>query len=93
MAQRDKTKRKQFGTTLRNARIASGMSREDVAKRIGVTRQAIYLWEVGRSWPGANYYFKLHQLYRLGDTVAGASNDADTESNAASKATPDVTAA
>lgn len=46
---------------LREARYERGMSQEDVARRVGVNKEAVYRWENGLRRP------RLRQLYALSD--------------------------
>ena len=47
----DETENGIFGTRLRSARIASGLSLDDLAKACGVTRQAIWTFEKTGVYP------------------------------------------
>lgn len=54
-----------LGQKLRSARDALGLSRSDVARKIGVTPQTIYLWETGRSQPLRKYIHALAATLHL----------------------------
>jgi len=41
---------------LKLARKALKLTQEEVAVRVGVTRQVICLWEVGKLWPTMEHY-------------------------------------
>ncbi len=43
---------KSLAETLREKRIDAGLSRDELAARLGVTRQVVSRWETGRSEPG-----------------------------------------
>ena len=41
--------RKEIGEAMTNARIKSGLSRSEIARRIGVSNVTVYYWETGRN--------------------------------------------
>ena len=53
-----------FTTTITDRRLALNLSQEELAKRIGVTGQALSFWETGKVMPNATNKRKL--LYHLG---------------------------
>lgn len=54
-----------FGNSLSGARKKSGLSQEDVAEKLGVSRQTISKWETNETLPDIRQAKKLAQLYRL----------------------------
>lgn len=58
-------------------RRSSGISQEDLARKLGVSRQAVSKWECGESVPGTDNLIALARLYgvELGSLV-GIDNDA-----------------
>lgn len=46
----------------REARIASGASGADVARVLGVTRQAVFYWETGRNVPSVAHALAYGRL-------------------------------
>lgn len=46
-----------IGSELRNARIEKGMSQTDVANRLGLTKQAISHYEIGRRAITFEFFF------------------------------------
>ena len=54
-----------FGERLKNAREASGMSREAMANRIGVKPATVEKWETGRMDPRANRLQTLASLLNV----------------------------
>lgn len=48
---------------LQTLRIAAGWSRQFVADRLGVSRQAVWLWETGRQVLAADKAVKLADMF------------------------------
>lgn len=63
-----------MATTIRSLRQARGWTQFELALRVGVQPQAVYLWESGRRTP------QVPQLRRLGELFAMCSDDIDLES-------------
>lgn len=55
----------ELGNNLFNARKKSGLSQEDVAEKLGVSRQTISKWELGETLPDIRQSKKLSDLYHL----------------------------
>ena len=55
----------ELGKQLKNARTEANLSQEELAKRIGVSRQTISNWENCRSYPDIGSLIKLSDLYGL----------------------------
>lgn len=55
----------ELGKLLKNARNDTGLSQEELAKKIGVSRQTISNWENSRSYPDIGSLIKLSDLYGL----------------------------
>ena len=55
----------ELGNNLFNARKKSGFSQEDVAEKLGVSRQTISKWELGETLPDIRQSKKLSNLYQL----------------------------
>ena len=49
--------------TLKELREASGLTQLEVAYKLGVTPQTVYMWETGRREPLARVFVKLARLY------------------------------
>lgn len=49
--------------SFRERRVAAGLSVATVAKSVGVTRAAVYMWEYGKTVPRIDTLRKLAQLY------------------------------
>lgn len=58
------TKRK-LGQRIRQARVASGFSQEDLGDALGVTRSSVSLWEKGRSFPDEAKLEVLAQVLKV----------------------------
>lgn len=65
-----------LGEQLKKLRESKGFSQEDVAKKIGVTRQAVYKWENGKSYPDIDNLILLSEMYNvtLDDLIKGNQN-------------------
>lgn len=50
---------------LKNARTDAGMTQGDIASGVGVTIQAVYLWEQGRSTVARKHWKKLASLLKI----------------------------
>lgn len=57
--------RKTLGETLRERRIACGMTQELVAESLGVSRQAVSKWEGGKTDPSTANLLALAELYGI----------------------------
>ncbi len=55
----------QLGKRLRELRVRNEMSQEDVARRIGVTVQAVSKWENGKSYPEIGSLIPLSDLFHV----------------------------
>lgn len=54
-----------FWNNLFKARKRSGLSQEEVAKKLGVSRQTVSKWENGETLPGILQSKKLSSLYHM----------------------------
>ncbi len=54
-----------IGEQLKKLRELKGFSQEDVAKKIGVTRQAVYKWENDKSFPDIENLILLSEMYSV----------------------------
>lgn len=74
-----------FGNKLLNARRARGMNQEELAEALGVSRQTIYKWESGITYPDIDMLGKIaEQLgvsasYLLGEGECPAALEENTE--------------
>ena len=55
----------QIQISLAAARVNAGMTQEDVAKELHVTKQTIVNWEKGKVKPNAATLFTLSNVYRI----------------------------
>ncbi|MGH0522588.1 helix-turn-helix domain-containing protein [Bacillus zanthoxyli] len=62
-----------LGRQLKKFRESQNLSQEDVAKKIGVTRQAVYKWENDKSYPDIDNLIILSEFYNvtLDDLIKG----------------------
>ena len=60
----------------RDARLAADMSGAEVAEVLGISRQAVNHWEIGKAMPEADKLLKLAALYncRVEDLLIGNPN-------------------
>ncbi|HDR7714550.1 helix-turn-helix transcriptional regulator [Bacillus albus] len=65
-----------LGEQLKKLRESKGFSQEDVAKKIGVTRQAVYKWENDKSCPDIENLILLSEMYNvtLDELIKGNQN-------------------
>ena len=65
-----------LGAQLKKLRESKGFSQEDVAKKIGVTRQAVYKWENDKSCPDIDNLILLSEMYNvtLDELIKGNQN-------------------
>ena len=54
-----------LGNSLFNARKKAGLSQEEVAEKLGVSRQTISKWELDETLPDIQQSKKLSKLYHL----------------------------
>lgn len=55
----------EIGKKLKNARVQSGMTQENVAEKINVSRQTISNWENEKSYPDIISVIELSNLYSI----------------------------
>ena len=53
------------GEVIRAARVALGLTPQDVAERVGVSRNTVYGWENGVSVPDSGYYKALVEVLQI----------------------------
>ncbi len=64
-------------------RRAHGISQEDLARKLGVSRQAVSKWECGESVPGTDNLIALARLYGVElDALLGIGRDAEADDEA-----------
>lgn len=65
-----------LGEQLKKLRESKGFSQEDVAKKIGVTRQAVYKWENDKSCPDIDNLILWSEMYNvtLDELIKGNQN-------------------
>ncbi|MGM2510404.1 helix-turn-helix domain-containing protein [Bacillus cereus group sp. BceL035] len=65
-----------LGELLKKLRESKGFSQGDVAKKIGVTRQAVYKWENDKSYPDIDNLILLSEMYNvtLDELIKGKQN-------------------
>ena len=54
----------EIGKKLKNARVQSGMTQENVAEKINVSRQTISNWENDKSYPDVNSLVLLSEIFQ-----------------------------
>ena len=54
-----------YGKTIRQSREQKGMTQEELAERLGVSRQAVSKWENGTVDPSTSNLLALAKLYGL----------------------------
>lgn len=59
----------ELGKKLSQARLSSRKSLSQVAKKIGVSKQSLDLWELGKVRIKKKYFEKLCDIYNLKGTV------------------------
>lgn len=55
----------ELGEKLKQARMKAGLKQEELAQKIGVSRQTVSNWENDRSYPDLGSAVKLSNLYRI----------------------------
>ncbi|MGU3373098.1 helix-turn-helix domain-containing protein [Bacillus mycoides] len=69
-----------LGSQLKKFRESKSFSQEDVARKVGVTRQAVYKWESNKSYPDIDNLILLSKLYEVTiDELIKGSEDAREE--------------
>ncbi|MED1560003.1 MULTISPECIES: helix-turn-helix domain-containing protein [Bacillus] len=69
-----------LGSQLKRFRESKSFSQEDVARKVGVTRQAVYKWESNKSYPDIDNLILLSELYEVTiDELIKGSEDAREE--------------
>ncbi|HFJ9441714.1 XRE family transcriptional regulator [Bacillus sp. AFS094611] len=65
-----------LGQQLKRLRESQGFSQEDVAKKIGIMRQAVYKWENDKSCPDIENLILLSEMYNvtLDELIKGNQN-------------------
>lgn len=54
-----------FGNKLNNLRKKHGMSQEELADMLSITRQTVSKWELGQSLPDINYLLQLCSIFNV----------------------------
>ncbi|RPK04765.1 helix-turn-helix domain-containing protein [Priestia endophytica] len=62
-----------LGEQLKDLREKHNMSREDLAQKMNVSRQAVYKWETNKDYPDIDNLIRLSDLYEvtLGELIKG----------------------
>ena len=82
-----------FEEKLMSLRKKSGMSQEDLAERLGVSRQAVSRWELGTTLPDAPNLLKLSDLFGVSvDYLLRDDYDKEQELPPRKVETPEVSA-
>ena len=75
-----------IGRKIRSLREQAGLTQEDVAEAMGVSRQAVSKWEANLSRPSAENLIRLARLFRVELTeIVSAREEMDTEESAEEK--------
>ncbi|CKE52498.1 helix-turn-helix domain-containing protein [Bacillus paranthracis] len=66
-----------LGSQLKRFRELKSFSQEDVARKVGVTRQAVYKWESNKSYPDIDNLILLNELYEvtIDELIKGLGDD------------------
>lgn len=66
-----------LGSQLKRFRELKSFSQEDVARKVGVTRQAVYKWESNKSYPDIDNLILLSKLYEvtIDELIKGLGDD------------------
>ena len=51
--------------TLKAARVNSGLSQKEAAKRLGISESALYKWESGKNKPNTKYLDKIQKVFKM----------------------------
>ncbi|WP_278390564.1 helix-turn-helix transcriptional regulator [Lactobacillus acetotolerans] len=51
--------------TLKAARVNSGLSQKEAAKRLGVAESTLYKWESGRNKPNTKYLGRIKKVFKI----------------------------
>lgn len=54
-----------IGTKIKNARLAAGLTQEQAAGALGVSRQTVSNWENGKTYPDIISVVKMSDLYHV----------------------------
>lgn len=70
----------EFAENLKAQREKSGLSQEELADKLDVSRQSVSKWETGESYPSMEHIFALTDILdcRLGDLAGEEFNDGST---------------
>ena len=55
----------EIGKQIQKRRTASGISQEDLAERLYVTRQTLSNWETGKTYPDINSLLRISDLFHI----------------------------
>ncbi|MEE8680990.1 MAG: helix-turn-helix transcriptional regulator [Olsenella sp.] len=67
----------EIGEKIRKLRTDAGMTQDDLASRLGVTRTAVSKWETGKGWPGVDSLKLIADEF--GVTIDALVSDEDVE--------------
>lgn len=72
-----------FGSILKKLRLKSGLSQDDVAKKLAISRQSISKWELGMSLPDITYLVPLTRIFNceIDDLLSLKRKDVDKLNN------------
>ena len=51
--------------TLKAARVNAGLSQQEAAKKLGIDRSTLYLWENGKSSPSVIMFKRIEEIYGI----------------------------
>ena len=72
-----------LGEKLQKGRKEPGLSQEELAEQLGVSRQAVSRWENDNGYPEMEKMIRLSQIYRVSlDYLAGNAQGQSTEAMA-----------
>ena len=51
--------------TLKAARVNSGLSQKDAARKLGVAESTLYKWEAGKNKPNMKYLDRIEKIFKI----------------------------
>lgn len=51
--------------TLKAARVNSGLSQKEAARKLGIAESTLYKWEAGKNKPNVKYLDKIERVFKI----------------------------